>query len=78
MTYFGLFPVQLCFSTYTEYRNKKVLISKLYSQLDYKAKQIYKLYVFSRCLIKEKQKETIWFEINFRDWLYEGNNERND
>ena len=78
-TYYGLFSLNLTFSTYNEYRTKRRIIVDAYNDMTYKEKVIYRCYVYSRPLLKEYQKDIIWEEINdFKDWLYEGNNERND
>ena len=78
-TYYGLFSLNLTFSTYNEYRTKRRIILEEYTKMNCQQKVIYRMYIYSRSLLKEYQKDIIWEEINdFKDWLYEGNNERND
>lgn len=78
-TYYGLFSLNLTFSTYNEYRTKRRIIVEEYTKMNCQQKVIYRMYIYSRSLLKEKTKDIIWEEINdFKDWLYEGNNERND
>lgn len=78
-TYYGLFSLNLTFSTYNEYRTKRRIIVEEYTKMNCQQKVIYRMYIYSRSLLKEYQKDIIWEEINdFKDWLYEGNNERND
>lgn len=78
-TYYGLFSLNLTFSTYNEYRTKRRIIVEEYTKMNCQQKVIYRMYIYSRSLLKEYQKDIIWKEINdFKDWLYEGNNERND
>ena len=77
--YYGLFSLNLTFSTYNEYRTKRRIIVEEYTKMNCQQKVIYRMYIYSRSLLKEYQKDIIWEEINdFKDWLYEGNNERND
>ena len=78
-TYYGLFSLNLTFSTYNEYRTKRRIIVEEYTKMNCQQKVIYRMYIYSRPLLKEKTKDIIWEEINdFKDWLYERNNERND
>lgn len=76
MEYYGLIKYQYLFSTFGEYKKKRALIMKAYSKWNKQQIVIYRMYVFSRPIVKEKQKETIWQELNFyRDLLMEGKNE---
>lgn len=52
------------FSTYNEYRLKKLIIMKAYVKWNYQQIVIYRMYVYSKSFLKEKQKEIIWEEIN--------------
>lgn len=61
--YYGLFEYNLLFSTYKEYRSKKKLIIDKIIKMDVKNKAIYRMYVYSRPLLTERQKDFIWEEI---------------
>lgn len=64
MKYYGLFEVQYLFSTFTEYKKKSKLIKEAYSKWNKQEIVIYRMYVYSRPLLKDKQKDEIWDELN--------------
>ena len=65
--YYGLFSYSLVFSTYGEFKKKRYIIKKIFDAFDVKYKVIYRMYVFSRPLLGEKQKERIWEDLT-RDY----------
>lgn len=76
MSYYGLIKNQYLFSTFSEYKKKCFLIKKAYTEWNYQQIVIYRMYVFSRPLLKEKQKEIIWQELNQYSYLvHNGGNE---
>ena len=63
MTYYGLFSCDLVFSTFKEYKFKRRKIFDYYRRANVQQKVIYRMYVYTRPLLKEKQKDFIWNEI---------------
>ena len=62
--YYGLFDCKLTFSTYREFREKKKIIYDSYRLMNTQGKVIYRMYVYSRPLLTEKQKDYLWEEMN--------------
>lgn len=68
MKYYGLIEYNLLFSTNREYRMKKSVIIRKYNYMNVQEKVIYRMYVYSRPLLSEKQKDLIWEELNNPYW----------
>ena len=69
MKYYGLIEYPYLFSTMGEYRKKCELIKRAYANWNKQEIVIYRMYIFSRPILKEKQKETIWQELNEYSYL---------
>lgn len=63
MKYYGIIDYELLFSTYKEYRLKKKLIIDKVNEMSVKEKVIYRMYIYSRPLVSERQKDYIWEEM---------------
>ena len=76
MKYYGLIDYNLLFSTNREYKTKRKIIIKNYNSMNVQEKVIYRMYVYSRPLLTEKQKDYIWEELNNPYWeeIQDGNN----
>ena len=66
-SYYGLFGCDLIFSTYREFKQKRKKIKDTFDTFDIQHKVIYRMYIFSKPLLGEKQKEYIWDEL-IRDY----------
>ena len=62
--YGGLLDARLVFSTFREYKIKRLIIINLFKKMTTQEVWIYQWYIFSRPLLSEKQKEFIWNELN--------------
>lgn len=71
MTYYGLFGCQYLFSTYNEYKKKKKIIIDKFLKYSLDRKYLYKLYIYSRPLLTNEEKDKIWQEINKKSELFE-------
>lgn len=76
MKYYGLIDYNLLFSTNREYKVKRKIIRENYERMNVQEKVIYRMYVYSRPLLTEKQKDFIWEELNNPYWeeTQDGNN----
>lgn len=76
MKYYGLIDYNLLFSTNREYKVKRKIIRENYERMNVQEKVIYRMYVYSRPLLTEKQKDYIWEELNNPYWeeIQDGNN----
>ena len=71
MTYYGLFGCQYLFSTYNEYKKKKKIIIDKFLKYSLDRKYLYKLYIYSRPLLTNEEKDKIWQEINKKSELFD-------
>lgn len=62
--YGGLLDTRLVFSTFKEYRSRRMTIIRLFTQMNTQEVYIYQWFIFSRPLLSDKQKEFIWNELN--------------
>ena len=61
---YGLIDYELLFSTYKEFKEKKKKIYDSYIGMTTQERAIYRMYVYSRPLLTEKQKDYLWEEMN--------------
>ena len=71
MTYYGLFGCQYLFSTYNEYKKKKQIIIDKFLKYSLDRKYLYKLYIYSRPLLTNEEKDKIWNELYKKSELFE-------
>ena len=62
--YGGLLDARLVFSTFREYKSRRLLIIESFTHMTTQETWIYQWYIFSRPLLSEKQKDFIWNELN--------------
>ena len=62
--YGGLLDTRLVFSTFKEYKLRRLIILKLFIKMNTPETYIYQWFIFSRPLLSDKQKEFIWNELN--------------
>ena len=62
--YAGLLDTRLVFSTFKEYRSRRMIIIKLFTKMTTSEAYIYQWYIYSRPLLSDKQKDFIWDELN--------------
>ena len=76
MKYYGLIEYNILFSTNREYKQKRKIIKEKYDKMNVQEKVIYRMYVYSRPLLTEKQKDYLWEELNNPYWeeIQDGNN----
>lgn len=74
MKYYGLIEYNLLFSTYKEFKTKKQTIYSAYLKMNAQERVIYRMYIYSRPILTEKQKDYIWEEMNkYRKLMEEAN-----
>ena len=75
MKYYDLMECQYLFSTYGEFKKKKRIIMEAYARWNKQQIVIYRMYVFSRPILKDKQKEWIWEELNRYSYIFNNRSE---
>lgn len=64
MKYLDELEYSVLFTTYDEWKKKRIKILKEYNKMSYKAKRIYKMYIYSSSILKNGQKDEIWEFLN--------------
>lgn len=68
---YGLIEYKYLFSTYSEYKKKKDLIIDKFLDTSLANKLLYKMYIYSRPILTERQKELVWKELNKKSELFD-------
>lgn len=70
-SWYGLIEYQYLFSSFGEYKRKKDLIINKFISLRLDKKLIYKMFVYSRPLLTNNQKDIVWKDLCRRSELFE-------
>lgn len=54
----------ILYTTYDEFKQNRMKILIEYKKMNYKAKRIYKMYIYSNSILKAGQKDEIWEFLN--------------
>lgn len=54
----------MLFTTYNDFKSRRIKIWEQYKTLTYRGKVIFKMYVYSSCYLRDKQKDEIWEFLN--------------
>lgn len=64
MKYLGELDYDILFTTYDEFKSKRIKILNKYKNMEYKAKRMYKMFIYKSVILKIYQKDEIWEFLN--------------